>query len=93
MTEQEMLSALKIDLGYKTNAYDERLKAYIKSAKVRIKKEGITLSCLDIDHCNVIIMYAAWMWRRRDTGEGMPRMLRYELNQMVFSQKAGEADG
>lgn len=92
MTDEQMLSSLKIDLGYKTNAYDTRLGEYLKGAKVRIEREGITLSVTDTDHCNVIIMYAAWLWRKRDTGEGMPRMLRYELNQLIFSQKAGETD-
>jgi hypothetical protein len=33
-------------------------------------------------------MYAAYLWRQRVTGEGMPRMLRYALNNRLFSRKA-----
>ena len=35
-------------------------------------------------------MYAAYLWRSRTTGEGMPRMLRYALNNRLFSRKARE---
>lgn len=37
----------------------------------------------------LIVMYAAWLYRKRSTGEGMPRMLRYTLNQRVLIEKAG----
>ena len=37
-------------------------------------------------------MYAGWLWRRRDTMEGMPRMLRWALNNKVFSGKMVTAD-
>lgn len=37
----------------------------------------------------LIVMYAAWLYRKRATGEGMPRMLRYTLNQRVLVEKAG----
>ena len=53
---------------------------------------GITTTAFDerlaqyVDS-QLVVMYAAWLWRKRDTGEGMPRMLRYALNQRVFSQK------
>lgn len=83
-----ILQALKIDLGITTNAYDARLAEYITAAEREITREGITLTDED-DH--IVTMYAAWLWRRRDTGEGMPRMVRYALNNRVFSEKmAGE---
>lgn len=86
MTDGELLEMLKVDLGISTTAFDERLAIYIKTAKAEIKREGITLTA-SINDGSLVIMYAAWMWRRRDTGEGMPRMLRYALNNRVFSEK------
>ena len=86
MTEAEMLAALKIDLGIATTAYDERLKQYLKSAEAEIRKEGVTLDLSDIDHVQAVTMYAGWLWRKRDTGEGMPRMVRYQLNNLIFHQ-------
>lgn len=79
-----ILAAVKIDLGIMTDAYDERLTEYIAAAQKEITREGVTLT-EDDDH--IVAMYAEWLWRRRDSGEGMPRMVRYALNNRVFSEK------
>lgn len=84
-----MLPMLKIDLGITSTAYDKRLQQYLINAAKEIEREGVKLGDC-IDDQNIVIMYAAWMWRRRDSGEGMPRMVRYALNNRVFSQKAKE---
>lgn len=84
----ELLTALKIDLGITATVYDTRLTAYLEAAQAQMTREGITLLS-SVDDDTLTIMYAAWMWRRRDSGEGMPRMLRYALNNRLFAQKAG----
>ena len=86
MTDSELLTMLKIDCGITTTAFDERLAQYIETAEAEITREGATLADTASDS-QLIVMYAAWLWRKRDTGEGMPRMLRYAINQRVFSQK------
>lgn len=86
MTANELLSPLKVDLGITATAYDTRLKAYLSNAIQQIEREGVTLTD-QIDDQQLVIMYAAWMWRRRDTGEGMPRMVRYALNNRVLQEK------
>lgn len=88
-TVVSLLPSLKIDLGITTDAYDERLYAYLENAQTQIEREGITLGG-EIDDDQLLIMYAAWTWRKRDSGEGMPRMLRYALNNKVFAQKMVE---
>jgi len=85
-----MLQMLKTDLGITASAYDERLGQYLDAAQKRIAEEGVTLDTNDIGDMQIIVMYAAWMWRRRDTMEGMPRMLRYALNNRVFAEKMKE---
>lgn len=87
-----LLDALKIDLGIMTDAYDERLEQYIEAAQLEITREGATLDLSNMADSQIVVMYAAWMWRRRDTGEGMPRMIRYALNNRVFSEKMGDAE-
>lgn len=87
MNESTMLQMLKIDLGITTTAYDERLLQYLTSAKDAITKEGITLDDSVISDGNLVVMYAAWMWRKRATNEGMPRMLRWQLNNRLFGEK------
>ena len=83
-----MLSMLKTDLGLTKTVYDKRLVQYLGSAQSQIAREGISLKLESVDDMQLVVMYAAWMWRRRDSGEGMPRMLRYALNNRLFSEKA-----
>ena len=89
MDQDTMLQALKVDLGITTTAYDVRLSQYLTSAREAIRIEGIDLSDT-ISDCNLIVMYAAWLWKKRDTAEGMPRMLRWMMNNRLFSQKLSE---
>lgn len=93
MTDNEILAMAKVDLGLTVSAYDKRLLQYIAGAKKEIQREGAALDMTDIDHCNLVVMYAAWMWRNRDTGSGMPRMIRYALNNLVLSQKMAKDNG
>lgn len=87
-----MLEMLKVDLGITTTAYDERLGQYITSAQQMIEREGVkALNLSKLEDMQLVVMYAAWMWRRRDTQEGMPRMLRWALNNRIFSEKMQEA--
>ena len=83
----ELLTALKIDLGLVTDAYDSRLTEYIEAAKKEIGRQGATLGLTDTDDKMLVVQYASWMWRKRDTGEGMPRMIRYALNNRIFAEK------
>lgn len=83
----ELLEMLKVDLGITTAAYDDRLTAYLENAQTEITREGISLNMSAVGDMQLVVMYAAWTWRKRATGDGMPRMLRYALNNRLFSQK------
>lgn len=86
-TLNTLLDMLKVDLGICAAAYDARLCQYLQNAAEQITREGVTLDYSALDDLQLIVMYAAWTWRRRDTGEGMPRMLRYTLNNRIFAGK------
>lgn len=89
-----LLMSLKVDIGISTTAYDERLTQYLKSAYKQIQREGITLDAEEDEDREIVTMYARWTWRKRDSGEGMPRMLRYAMNNRLFSEKMQvEEDG
>lgn len=85
MTTFDMLSMLKVDLGIRTQAYDPRLLNYIESAKQAITREGVTLT-ESAEDSMLVVRYAGWIWRRRDTGSDMPRDLRWALNNRIFSE-------
>ena len=85
-----ILKSLKVDIGIlSTTAYDERLTEIIKSSYQMIVREGATTLDADVlEDAQLIVMYSAWTWRKRDSGEGMPRMLRWALNNRIMSEKA-----
>lgn len=86
-----LLDMLKINLGIRSTAYDERLLQLLEASKARIREEGV--QNLDEENpldAQLIVDYAEWLWRRRDTKEGMPRMIRWALNNRVFSGKMQE---
>lgn len=89
MTETEILSMTKSNLELIGESKDEYLSMLISSAQSQITREGITLSLDDIDDCNLVIMYASYLYSKRRTDEAMPRMLRYALNNRVFKGKVG----
>lgn len=87
MDNTALLAALKLDLGISSNVYNDRLTARIQTAQERITAEGVTLTDSAGDK-DLVVMYAAWLWRSRVTGDGMPRMIRYALNNRVLGQAA-----
>lgn len=92
MTEQDRLIMLKIDLGISSDGYNTRLTQYLQTAEKAIIKEGVaTLDSSTLEDSQLIVMYAAWSWRKRDSGEGMPRMLRLALNNRIFEEKMAGA--
>ncbi|HJC21892.1 MAG TPA: hypothetical protein H9707_09070 [Candidatus Butyricicoccus avicola] len=84
MTQQELMTLLKIDLGIIGTAYDPQLEQLLSAAQSFIAREGVTLTD-SVEDAQLIIMYAAYLYRKRATDEGMPRMLRWALNNRIFS--------
>lgn len=97
MSDAELLtmleSNLELILDYMDadakEAKEAELLVYINSAKQYIAREGITLDLTQIGDCLLIVMYAGWLYeKRRDQSVSpMPRMLRWNLNNRVFSEK------
>ena len=92
MADSTMLTMLRTDLGIRsTTAYDVRLNQLLTAAQSAIIKEGAsTLDASDPLDQQLIVMYAAWLWRKKDDMPGMPRMLRVALNNRVFSDTVGD---
>lgn len=91
MNIKQIVNSVKIDLGITTNAYDSRLTEYVKAAIEEIKREGVVLKD-NPDDSNLATLYAAWMWKKRDTGEGIPRMIRWQLNNRLFGKRGTESE-
>lgn len=90
MTAANVLPLLQVDLGelYPTDERKNYLSQVIDAAIAFITREGITLEDT-VEDLQLVEMYAAYLVRKRNTTEAMPRMLRYALNNRLFSQKSG----
>ena len=87
MTNAEILTLLKIDLQISATSLDTYLSTLIDAARAFITKEGITLDDSAEDGL-MVEMYAAYLYRkRRETDTGMPRMLRWAMNNRLFGGK------
>ena len=86
MITADLLAMLKVDLGITANAYTDRLTEYLKAASADMSREGVQLED-NVEDNQLVVQYAAWLWRSRESGDAMPRMLRYRLNNRIFSQK------
>lgn len=91
------LALLKTDLGLirLTGEQPAYLSALLTMAASSILREGIALDENSIEDDALVAMYAAWLYRKRDVPDGapaaagMPRMLRWQLNCRLASQKMG----
>lgn len=92
MSDAEKLLMLKHDLELMTVAHDKYLETLLRLAKAEIEREGINLG-EDIESDMAVIQYAAYLFRKRAGAEtAMPRYLRWQLNNMLMSQKGKSHD-
>ena len=94
MTTSNRLVVLKQDLQILNDNSDAYLVSLLATAETNIIIEGIKNDESDA-YDMAVIHYAAYLFRKRgaDTSEtGMPRFLRYELNNLLFAQKAKGGD-
>lgn len=87
MADSPALVMLQVDLGYLNPP--EQVKTFMEhclsAATTELQRKGVTLDSSDSADTHLLVMYAAWLYRKRDTGMGMPRMLEYALrNAQVY---------
>lgn len=95
MTDADILTILQADLNILAPdaTRTAQMEQYIAAAKEFIKREGVALAApYSSEDAQLIIMYAAYLFRKRDSDTGMPRMLRWALNNRIFSRKESDPD-
>lgn len=91
MTKDDLLTLLKsnLDIVFLDDVKTMYLKNLIDTAIQFIAREGVKLSePFSVEDGNLIVMYAAYLDRKRATDEPMPRSLRWALNNRVFGRKS-----
>ena len=91
MTDAQLLRLLKLQIQILTDALDEYLTQVLNARKDMIQREGIVEDLSSSEYVQILLMQAAYLYNKRDTGEGEPRSLRYRKNNLLFSQKIQEA--
>lgn len=73
---------LKTNLGLLTVPVDvdALLAHYLDAAAAELTAAGCPVDEADAGDLNLLVMYAAWLYRKRDAEQIMPPMLRYAIN-------------
>ena len=112
MNEQAILTMLKANLEKTNSVNDSYLSQLIGVSKSELAREGVEMAVIPIedpqtgktentysmDDANLMVMYAAYLYRERVSTvegystaalhpQGMPYMLRYAINNRLFEQK------
>lgn len=90
MTDEELLTLLKLDLQNPPDAMDDFLLTLIGAAKERIKSFGITLDFGNYSDTHLIIQYASYLYLQRNSNEGVPRSLQFALHSRLVNEKGGD---
>lgn len=96
MTQEDLLTLLQADLNVlqPDATRTAQLTQLINAALQLIAREGVTLQApFSAEDGQLVVMYAAYLFRKRATAEPMPRMLRWSLNNRIFSAKAQGVSG
>lgn len=91
MTTAQLLELLKLHLQIRNDTLDSYLTQLLATAEESIVEEGITINFDSANDCQIIVMYAGWLYLQRLSGDEMPRMLRYKLNNRIFKQAVADA--
>ena len=95
MNKGDILTMLQADLDL-LHVDDKRqvyLDSLIEAAISFIAREGVKLTePYSYEDGTLIVMYAAYLFRKRAVNEPMPRSLRWALNNRIFGGKAHESE-
>lgn len=85
-----VLGFVKINLGISTNAYDAAITNDITYARRALADAGLILDetspTTGASDAYIVVMYSTWLWRERETGAKMPRMLETAINNRFVNQ-------
>ena len=94
MDNPAALAFLKTDLGFLGTCppgVEDFLRGKLDQAAARIAKDGITLDLTDPADLQFLASFAAYLYRKRDAGSGVPPMLRDELHDRQVARSTGGA--
>lgn len=86
-TTESVLSLVKCNLDISTTAYDTAITDAITYARSCLSDFGLVLDeTADTGDAMLTVMYSTWVWRERESGQKMPRMLEAAMNNKLAHQ-------
>lgn len=80
------LTLVKARLGISSTVRDEYLNAIIEGVKTELtEQQGLVLDSANPSHLMFVVDLASWRYMNRDSGDGMPRHLKFRLHNMVIN--------
>lgn len=86
------LDLFKLDLGITHDLRDTYFSNLIKSADMELTKMGIDLTNNSVEDMQLIVDYAAWNYRKRQEDVGLPRNLKFRINNRVIQKVGASTD-
>lgn len=92
MDNPAALAMMKTDLGFLGSVppnVEDFMRGKLDQAAARIRKAGITLDLADSADLQFLASWAAYLYRKRDAGSGVPPMLKDELHDRQVARSTG----
>lgn len=95
LTDSDLLELLKIELNKPAAYVSPVLELKLGAARERIEKHGIRLDLTSYDDAELVVSYAAWLYRLKEEDPektAMPAMLKRALHDRIIAA-VGERSG
>lgn len=88
---EQALKLLKTQIGIKSTIRDEFYKALLQSSAKEIERK-VKLNLEEIDDIMLLVDYADWMNKKRNTGEPMPENIKDRIRDRKIKKRSEPHD-
>ena len=92
MDNPAALGLLKTSLGFLgtvPEGVEDFLRGKLSQAQTVIARDGLTLDLTDLADLQFLVSVADWLYRKRDAGPGLSRMIRDEIHDRQVARSTG----
>lgn len=95
MASEASIALLKTDLGFTGKVPDEvqtYMEHLIDASVTSLQGKGIVVEESEPDSMQLLVMHAAYLYRKRINGDPMPQMLRAAINNAIVANATQEVE-
>ena len=91
MASEAAFNLFKADLGFKAvpDEIQSLMTLRLCAAESALKRDGIKIDENDSDDLLLLVMYASYLYRKRDSGDRKPRMLSDAIHDRQIAKATG----